>query len=322
MIEIELAGLDLGRVRFAIDPLWETVSSLSVLQRPEGEAVHGRLSGLLDDVPANSLALLTELCGDPSWFPDFLLPEPVTTRFASPRDSVQRVRDADLELVERDLGVIERFLPDSPVLNMGTAHLRDAVADALGDYWDATMAPLWGRLEALAQGDIAHRSQQVATDGVLATIADLYERISLEGNVIRFDTQFERSVSTRGGLWLVPSVFRWPRIALQYATDMPVICYAARGSALVWEEARHRSGGLDRLLGASRADMLDRADLPVTTTEIAAATRLAKATVNEHLKALVDAGLMVSRRRGKQVLYERTPLGDDLLATATADRRP
>ncbi|MEV0406145.1 helix-turn-helix domain-containing protein [Actinoallomurus sp. NPDC050550] len=40
-------------------------------------------------------------------------------------------------------------------------------------------------------------------------------------------------------------------------------------------------------------------------------------TVSNHLKALSRAGIVTSRRDGREVLYQRTPLGDQLIAAAS-----
>lgn len=43
---------------------------------------------------------------------------------------------------------------------------------------------------------------------------------------------------------------------------------------------------------------------------------LSAPTLSVHLQALRDAGLLASRRAGRQVLYSRTELGDRLLGEA------
>ncbi|WP_157063505.1 ArsR/SmtB family transcription factor [Luteipulveratus mongoliensis] len=315
MIEIELDGVDLGRARFAADPLWEAIASLSVMQRPRAEAVHGRLREHFGLIDRSSMWLLNELCGDPRWFPDFLGPEPISGR-RDPEARVAQVADADLEIVRGDLDVVRRYLPQSPLLDLSPQELRRAAAAAMHVYWTAVMAPLWGRLEALADADIAYRSSQLATEGLAATVGGLHERIKLEHNTIRVQAPTERRVRSRGGLWLVPSVFQWPTVAVQYSSEMPVLCYPARGSGLLWEHPRRPTARLDRLLGRTRAEVLRRTDLPMSTTALADAVGLSKPTVNGHLRVLADGGLVRARRQGKQVLYERTNLGDDVLRSS------
>lgn len=68
-----------------------------------------------------------------------------------------------------------------------------------------------------------------------------------------------------------------------------------------------------QLIGASRAQLLESLDRPMTTTELAAALRLAPSTASRHTSVLREAGLVASRRRGSSVVHTRTPLGEALL---------
>jgi DNA-binding transcriptional ArsR family regulator len=51
----------------------------------------------------------------------------------------------------------------------------------------------------------------------------------------------------------------------------------------------------------------------MSTTHLASQLELAAPTVNVHLKALHQAGIVCSHRDGRSVVYERTQLGDLLL---------
>lgn len=321
MIEIAVGAESLARVRFVTDPVWEAVSSVAALKRPASRAVHGRLHELRSQVPPDTMRLLDDVCGDPSWAPDFMTPEPVADGVLSPIEALEQIRVADLELVEGGRQMVLAAHPDSVVAGMSAPEFRDAVTDALGEYWPIVLEPLWGRLEAIAKGDIAHRSLTMSADGLAPVLSDLNERISFDGNMIRVPCWPEVSIDPTEGLWLVPSVFRWPGILIQFSTRVPVINYAARGAGLVWGEDRAPADGLAKLLGQTRARVLDEADLPASTTHLATSLGLAKGTVSEHLSTLSDAGLLRSWRDGRSVLYARTPLGDELLATAAGDIR-
>ncbi|HEX5294859.1 MAG TPA: helix-turn-helix domain-containing protein [Streptosporangiaceae bacterium] len=58
----------------------------------------------------------------------------------------------------------------------------------------------------------------------------------------------------------------------------------------------------------------------MSTTEVAAALALSAPTLSAHLHALQRAGIVSSRRDGRAVLYARTPLGDQLLASVAPAR--
>ena len=77
---------------------------------------------------------------------------------------------------------------------------------------------------------------------------------------------------------------------------------------------------LRRLLGPTRAEILLLIGQPITTTQLAAVTGLALGTVGDHLRILADAGLAERHRSGASVLYQRTPMGRQLLGRQ--DPRP
>lgn len=69
------------------------------------------------------------------------------------------------------------------------------------------------------------------------------------------------------------------------------------------------SEALVRLLGRNRAAVLAAPTEPATTGALAHRLGLAASSVSAHLTIPRDAGLLTSRRYGRQVRYERTPLG-------------
>ena len=103
MIAYRFGPEDLGRVRFAISPLFEIAASLDVLRDPARHAMHApwvatareRLAGL-------DLALLEAVVPAAGYRPDFVHPPPERPRagFAS---ELARVRATPPEQVARDL---------------------------------------------------------------------------------------------------------------------------------------------------------------------------------------------------------------------------
>ncbi|BFV58476.1 hypothetical protein KCMC57_up35800 [Kitasatospora sp. CMC57] len=94
----------------------------------------------------------------------------------------------------------------------------------------------------------------------------------------------------------------------------PGLVYPPRGIAALWESPRDRApDALAALLGRSRAGLLAELGYPASTTELAARTGMPAPTVSHHLTALRAAGLAVSHRTGRTVVYLHTPLGEALL---------
>ena len=72
---------------------------------------------------------------------------------------------------------------------------------------------------------------------------------------------------------------------------------------------------LSALVGRTRASLLAALALPSTTTQLARQLDLSPAAVSQHLKILKDTALVSARRRGRMVLYQRTPAASALLET-------
>ena len=117
---------------------------------------------------------------------------------------------------------------------------------------------------------------------------------------------------------LVPCVFAWPSLLVDTSPQCPTLIYSPRGVGQVWDgSARSSAPSLADLLGRSRAALLARLDLPLSTTQVARDLGLSAASVSEHLSVLRRSRLVSSRRSGRQVLYQRTALGTDLLGAAS-----
>jgi DNA-binding transcriptional ArsR family regulator len=80
----------------------------------------------------------------------------------------------------------------------------------------------------------------------------------------------------------------------------------------VSEEAPPPTDPLAPLLGRTRAGLLVALSTPSSTTRLAALTGASIGATGDHLKVLLDAGLVTRERIARSVLYRRTPLGDAL----------
>jgi DNA-binding transcriptional ArsR family regulator len=332
VIRLHFGSEDIGRVRFALSPMWETITSLRTLTATRGGLQMHRpwrdwVRGRLDDV---DLDLLTALIRPAGYIPDFLVPSPAR-RSSSFEAALAQVTAADPAAVRWQL----RHLADHPVaapgprraerarLLRGLARLPDAgaaqVAEALAGYWRAVVAPHWPRLQALLRADLAHRLDELADGGVGALLRNLHPSVSYDGSTLRIVKYYDGDADLSGrGLLLVPCAFAWPDvIVLTAEPNVPTVSYSPRGIGTLWE--RHPSpdgSALAGVVGRTRATLLSQLDLPMSTTQLATALTLSAPTLSAHLHALHRAGLVSSRRDGRAVLYSRTPIGEDLLAGA------
>jgi DNA-binding transcriptional ArsR family regulator len=311
---------DLGRVRFAISPLFEIAASLDVLRDPARHAMHApwvasareRLAGL-------DLALLEAVVPPASAYrPDFVHPPPERPRagFAS---ELARVRATPPEQVARDLDwayegatppAAARVLLDDPPRGMAL------LTEMMTAYWRRVIEPHWPAIRATLEADIAYRARRLAEGGPLAAFADLHEEASWRDGALVVARPYESTVELAGrGLLLVPVAFAWPQLwAMIDPPWKPAVVYAPRGVATLWEPAEPATGALADLLGRRRAAIL--ATLPATTQELARAHAASPAGVSEHLAVLRRAGLVEGRREGRAVRYGRTAAGDALVAAS------
>jgi DNA-binding transcriptional ArsR family regulator len=89
----------------------------------------------------------------------------------------------------------------------------------------------------------------------------------------------------------------------------------------VWEglpSTANLMADLESLIGRTRAAILRRLDVPMTTTQLARDLDQSPSTISEHLTVLRGNGLLVSWRAGRSVQYRRTPLASSLMAASEA----
>ncbi|MFF5754992.1 DUF5937 family protein [Streptomyces longwoodensis] len=309
---------DFLRCRFALSPLWETQEAARTLKRRERHGYHlpwlRRHRAAVEGLDLSGLWLLMPRRGHS---PDWLGPPPLGPT-ASFEEEIAAVRAADPRAAREDTA---RSLADTPgALDspQGRAWLADPramvreLADLLERIWHTLVAPDWPRLRALLEADIAFHSRRLAEVGLGGVLPEINRRCGWDAGTLTVASggRHERHLGGQG-LVLMPSVFVWPDVVSGFEPPwQPTLVYPARGVGGLWTEAADRGAeALVRLLGRGRAAVLAALDDPATTTALAHRLGLASSSVSAHLTVLRDAGLLVARRYGHQVLYERTPLG-------------
>jgi DNA-binding transcriptional ArsR family regulator len=329
MIEMVLAHVDLARVRFAHSPARELVASLLVLQDPARQPMHGRwllpARRRLDGV---ELELLIALVPPGRYLPSFLLPAS-TRPWVTLAEDLEVIAASPPAVVRAELDKVRDGRPLRPVLRPlyadPAAHLPEVVA-ALGRYWQAVLEPYWPRLRALSAADVTFRMEQFAHGGLAQVLAGLHPEVALDADRLRIDKPHHcshRFDLAGTGILLMPCAFIWPTVAVECCTvDQPSLTYPTRGVAELWQDApADQTDPLSALVGKTRARLLVTLGLPRTTTQLAAQLGLSPPAVSQHLKVLKDATLVTGRRRGRMVLYQRTPAASTLLnAIRTSER--
>jgi DNA-binding transcriptional ArsR family regulator len=329
MMTLRLDRTDLGQVRFAFSPLWETVMSLRALAATNDRMHRPWIAGAARRLAASDvdLPLLTALVRPVGYLPDFLVPSPRTgrPRFRTALDQVAASRPEDVAeqltiLTENDLMEHRPWRDERAEMLRRLAGEPEAaltrIVEHLEEYWKVAVEPVWPRIEPMLQADLQYRLEQLASKGLDHLLRSLHPIVSFDGDAIRVEKYWDETADLGGrGLLLVPCVFAWPDVIVQTVEPhTPTLSYSPRGMALLWTSspARDRTALAD-VLGRTRALLLAGLDLPMSTTQLSEQLALSAPTVNAHLKALTNAGILASRRDGRTVLYARSALGDALL---------
>jgi hypothetical protein len=310
---------DLGRVRFAISPVFELAASVEVLADPHAHAVHAPwVRAVAGRVDVRDFALLRAVLGRGGYRPDFLTPPPETPR-PTLADAIERLRATPPGQVRKELAWTfpsGRMPPAAAALAADPAAGLDALGRQMATYWERALAPWWERVAAALEADVAEQARALAAGGPLAAFSQLHPRVRWREGAVEVEHVYDAEVRLDGrGLLLIPAAFVWPGLwAMIDPPWQPAIVYAPRGLGTLWDPAgRAHSDALDALLGARRARILAELSTPASTGELAARLGASPAGVSEHLGVLRRAGLVSASRRGRVVLYARTEAGDALL---------
>jgi DNA-binding transcriptional ArsR family regulator len=332
MITIPLSTEDLTKVRLAPSPLWETVTSFSVLLHHGRHTVHAPWATRARRVlPGTDLsALLAAMCVERAC-PDFLTPPPDASLATGFGEELERLRATPAEVVFEEVEAFVRvekelfgsLAPEKERL-LGI-YLKDPegslkrLVETLGRYHELAISPYWPRMHEHLEGDTIKRGQALALGGVEALLCGLHPKASYGGHTIELEKPYEALIEPAGrGITLVPCVFAWPRVEVLVQPDYrPTLAYGPRGVAKLWTSSSSppASNGtaLEAALGGGRASVLKSLLVPTTTTELARQLHLSPATVSAHLSRLKAAGLVEPHRSGKRVYYRLSCAGESLL---------
>jgi hypothetical protein len=310
---------DLGTIRFARSPVWETLQAVRLFKDPRGRPYHQAWFAAVAD-RARTLDLAPLLAVNPvrGMVPDFMTPPPLTPT-PGIDEQLAQIRATPEAQVADELGRCLATLPAGargPVMAMlaRPAATREQLAGIISRAWAMMVEPFWPEIESFLDGDLAYRSRQLADRGLRTVIEGLDPRISWDEAGIRVADRSCTVIDLRGrGLLLMPSAFVWP--AVTTAADepwQPTIAYPARGIAGLWQRPPAPPDALIRLLGSTRAMILAGLDHPASTMALAQRHGMSPAGVSRHVTAMRDAGLLAGTRHGHEVRYARTKLGTNL----------
>ena len=320
LIEYELAGADLGEVRFALSPMNELALSLRTWREPGRYPLMLPWLRLTESRPGGPRRRAAAGAHERESL-DPGLPDTAAALAADPlrRRARSRRRDTPLDVVRDDIDEIHPGGRPAVLTGRRDRLLRRIVA-ALSAYWDACFEPWWPRMRAVLEADIVYRGRTIAREGLAAMFADLSPRIRLVDDVVKVEMTSKvgfRRTTAGEGLTLAPTLFTRNPTAPISPEEAPLILYGARGVGTLWEpEPPGSRDALADLLGGVRARLLTLLESPASSTELAVQLGVTTSAVNQHLRALRDGGLLTAARHGRSVLYLRSDLGDRLLSAS------
>jgi DNA-binding HxlR family transcriptional regulator len=326
VIKFVLSLADALRFRFTVSPLGEVVRLARAMANSKALAQGAHLAWLREQRPAllrlqnehDLRPLLALLSVRREYFPGFLTPPP-DTEVGNIDEELRRVLGTDPDQVAREIGAcltssrpievdVERQLKADDVLVV-----LSSLLDAL---WRALVAPRWQQLRDLLERDVLYRSRLIARGGVTALFADLEPLIMLRERALLVDLKSEGTCVLGGkGLLLTPSAFIWPS-ALALDGPRPTLIYPSRGVASLFWSEQSVDATVEKLIGATRALILDQVEEPNHTSALARRLDRSAGNIADHLKVLHASGLVARSRIGRHVMYSRTPLADALMASA------
>lgn len=337
MLQVDFGEGALSRLRVARepDPMWETVLSLHLLQNRQEPLVYDpwrqevksalHSTGLAADVRA-----LMALCPPAKYFPDFLTPG---SGDADLEEAVDRVLSTPRARLVAELTRLSAHLPGPAPRSVRWVATGDLAAlhwlgVTLRRYHAVAVAPYAAGIRTLIAQDRARRAEAALSGGAEGLLASYAEQPGWRHQGTRLAAPYPqpRLLRLQGRTLTVVPGFFCVRTPLTLADDaLPPVLVHPLSPGPGWLP-RLRSGTAARsvaqLIGTSRAQLLRMLDTPMTTTELAAALRLAPSTASRHAAVLREAGLVDTRRAGNRVLHQRTALGRALLDQSTPAAAP
>ena len=310
MIELRLGPKDALHLRFAVSPLWETLAAVratTVGPMPQAMNPWRRL------VVPPPTPFLTALQTGTGYVPDFLTPPPQAGE-RSIEAEIALVAETPLAVVQAELHRARDAGADVPRLRAHQARARAVAEMRLA--WEQLLKPHWPRLHRVLATDVDHRSKRLVSGGLAALMQDLHPAVTFGNDALRVRGPVTERRDLQGeGIVLMPSLFGGQRpLVILDEPYQPTLIYPARGVGTAWTRPVAPADALVRLLGQGRAEVLAALDEPDSTGELGMRLDRAGSTVSEHLHVLQKAGLVDVTRQGKASRWERTELGDSLVA--------
>jgi DNA-binding transcriptional ArsR family regulator len=324
VITLRMPPLAAEHVSFELSPLAEAVHSWHVLATPGHHALQLPWVRACRELPTDLRVALKQ------W--GWVVRDYVPALFEAGAGTLERGFAEERALVAALPAYrIARDLSEAVLVNAGNdpallarveadpAGMLAEILDLLDRYWAEAFAAEWRHLEPQLLDAIAAAGQALP-GGVLPLLRELAPAIRLDPrrHLVHLDRphDHEVDVAERGPLRLTPSFYTWPHVRVTCDDPWPLrLTYPVVPPS---PHARRQEpaallAGLRALAAPPRLEIVRLLGRQARSTqELAGLLGLSGAAISRHLKLLLDAGLVRTRREGYYVLYE--VVGDRLLA--------
>jgi DNA-binding transcriptional ArsR family regulator len=313
----------LAGARFGVSPLAEVVGALGILLKPQPLPWHAgwrrrHLGAFRDRLASDPVGgAIVDHAFSPHWTADFLTIPPERTDLDLETELGEMLALTDEE-VRRDLAATRPL--SSPALD--ATGLAESAADIVRWVWSQAVEPTWDRRRRRLRADVVARVARLSREGWSGVLDDMRPGLRWLGTnsaglaELQVNTHPHPPRDIRGSdltFTAAHCAHGWVTWRLappaRYGIVYPVTGIFARTE-------RAAPDPLARLVGATRARVLMAAHEPVSTTGIVAVTGLSLGSVGDHLRVLVDSGLLHRRRSGREVLYWWSDAAHELVAAA------
>ncbi len=326
VIKLRMGVAALENMRFVYSPLAEVAESLYMIHTGRIHPMHrGWFDEAADTIRATDSDLLRACIPTSGYLAPFLLGVSDSTSVTID-DQLDRLAGTPVAQLGDGLRTAWQSDPiPGPVHELlADPSAGRRLADDLHRYWTASIQPHWSQMRALLDADVAYRASRLTQGGFAALLNDLHPSLELRDHSIEIVGRAQPTDHdlSDAGLLLMPCVFAYPHIIVEPGTaGPPSLTYGPRGIATLWQGTvpMDEDDALGTLLGRSRAAILMTVDLPMSTTEIAAALSQSPPAVSVHLSILRRCGFVTSWRAGRRVLYQRTPLATSVINASLPD---
>ncbi|MFJ4095438.1 ArsR/SmtB family transcription factor [Kitasatospora sp. NPDC089913] len=328
MIALRFGVADLARTRFVISPFDHLMagSARSGVHQGSGSRGERWWRDVRRHVPHRAVRFLEVVNASPIGVPDFLVADLDDVR-RQLTDELDALLSVPQQAVEE--GVAMFGDGDGAGLPAALARLREdgsrgllEVADGAWALFRACLAPDWPDIRRALEADIAARARTAARSGIGGMLDSLHPNAVWRDEGVLECTlgDLEGSFELGGrGLELRPNYFVQRSISLLAGPDRQSLLLhpiAAPVAAPAAGPATRSpaADGLAAVLGPARARVLRAvAGSDCSTTELARRLGVTPPSASAHAAALRTAGLIATRREGRQVRHTLTDVGHDLL---------